>query len=360
MLPLQKVKQHYRFIFLVVLVLCQMILIRMVMLTFLLGGALFQDIIHKRQIVNFLKNKKGQFYEVSNSKIPALRELGLVTAACWADFNADGLDDLVVVGEWMPITLFMQDSAGHFKKSSINESEGWYYSVEVADMDTDGDVDMIVGNLGLNYKYKASIEAPFEVYAHDFDDNGRYDIVLSYYEDGVAFPVRGKSCSSEQIPSIARNFKTFEAFGSSSLEAVYGTSLNKALHYKATTFASAFVENKGLGQFKSIPLSNEAQISCINSILIDDYDRDGINDVLIAGNYYSVEVETPRNDASIGLFLKGDGKGSFDAIDLRKSGFFTPNDTRDLKQINVRNQNIFLVANNDQPLQAIALIENNP
>ncbi|MCK5278455.1 MAG: VCBS repeat-containing protein, partial [Cyclobacteriaceae bacterium] len=140
---------------------------------------------------HLLENRGGRYVEVTEEKAPELSNLGLVTAATWTDHNNDGLDDLVIVGEWMPITIFTQFADGHFEKQLLNglaDSEGWYYEVQAEDIDGDGDEDFVVGNLGLNYKYKASPKKPFEVFSYDFDRNGSFDIVLSYYEDGVLYP----------------------------------------------------------------------------------------------------------------------------------------------------------------------------
>jgi hypothetical protein len=321
-----------------------------------IGGRLIPKKYPHAASSHLLENRDGVYVDVSKEKAPELTNLGMVTSASWFDYNDDGKDDLVVVGEWMPVTVFTQSTKGEFKKEplrDLNNSEGWYYSVETEDMDGDGDEDIIVGNLGLNYKYKASEEEPFEVYSYDFDSNGVLDIVLSYYEHGESFPVRGKSCSTQQIPSLGETFETFEAFGSSNLGNIYGENLKKALNLKSKTFASAYIENRGNGGFRVRPLPSLAQVSSVNSILTQDFDNDGHKDLLIVGNLYVSEIETPRNDASIGLFLKGDGTGDFLPISIEKSGFFAPNDAKDMKLIKVGKKEIILVANNNFYMQAI-------
>lgn len=302
---------------------------------------------------HLLENRGGEFFDISKEKAPELSSLGMVTAADWTDTNGDGLLDLVVVGEWMPITFFIQDKGGKFQKQIIEDSEGWYYEVQTSDMDNDGDEDIVVGNLGLNYKYKASVTAPFEVYSYDFDKNGSLDIVLSYYDHGVAFPVRGKSCSTEQIPSLSTKFKSYEEFGGSDLGSIYGKSLSTAYNLKSKTFASAYIENMGNGNYNTQPLPSLAQVSSINSILIKDYDLDGNKDLLISGNLYSSEIETPRNDAGTGLLLKGDGKGGFLPLSIKESGFYAPKDAKQMKVIKVKGKEVILIANNNDKLQAI-------
>ncbi len=307
-----------------------------------------------------LENQGGKLVDVTAARAPGLEKLGLVTAATWIDHDQDGMDDLVVVGEWMPVTLFAQSKGGEFEKeemSGLEDSNGWYYEVKSADMDGDGDEDLVVGNLGLNYKYKATPEEPFEVYSYDFDNNGSLDIVLSYYEHGVAFPVRGKDCSTQQVPTLGEKFDSYEKFGGSNLGEIYGNTLRTALNYQAKTFASAYIENLGDGSFDFKPLPNLAQVSSINNILIKDYDLDGYQDLVISGNLYQSEIETPRNDAGYGLFLKGDGKGSFVPVPLAESGFLAPHDAKDMKSIQVGNREIILVANNRNYLQTIELVQ---
>ncbi|MEM6967020.1 MAG: VCBS repeat-containing protein, partial [Bacteroidota bacterium] len=268
-------------------------------------------------ISRFLINENGTFKDATKSHAPDLIFLGMVTDMVWTDYDQDNDMDFIAVGEWMPITFF-ENKDGKFSKSNakksgqevLDNSTGWWYSIEKADIDDDGDDDYLVGNLGLNYKYKATPEAPFEVHYDDFDKNGSKDIVLSYYNFGEQYPLRGRSCSSEQVPVIADKFPTYNIFASSDMNTVYGAdNLEKALHYSAQTFASAYIENQGNGNFKMTPLPNEAQISSINDFVIQDFDGDKKMDVLLAGNLFPAEIETPRNDAGNGLLLKGDGQG---------------------------------------------------
>ena len=327
-------------------------------LDLLIGGRLIPRKYPHSASSHLLENRGGVYVDVSKEKAPDLANLGMVTSASWFDYNLDGLDDLIIVGEWMPITIFTQSYNGKFKKQildGLEDSEGWYYAVQTADIDDDGDEDIVVGNLGLNYKYKASVKEPFEVHSYDFDKNGSLDIVLSYYNYGESFPVRGKSCSTRQIPSLENKFKSFEQFGNSNLLTVYGKTLEMALNLKSKTFASSYIENKGDGSFSVKPLPSLAQVSSINSILIKDYDMDGHKDVLIAGNLYPVEIETPRNDASTGLFLKGDGRGEFYPVSIEESGFYAPNDVKDMKLIKVGTKIMVIIANNNDKLQVFKI-----
>ena len=190
-----------------------------------------------------LQNEQGVFRDVTKAQAPDLINIGMVTDAVWTDVDQDGYTDVVLVGEWMPITL-LRNNGKTFTNATdhlgLTDTEGWWFSIEAADTDGDGDPDLVAGNLGLNYKYKATPEEPFEVHYNDFDANGSKDIVLSYYNFGEQFPLRGRSCSTQQVPLIGKKFATYEGFASADLIEVYGASnLQSALHYQAKTFASA-------------------------------------------------------------------------------------------------------------------------
>jgi len=309
-----------------------------------------------------LENRGGTYVEVTTEKAPAMLNLGLVTAAAWTDHNNDNKKDLVLVGEWMPITAFTQVEAGKFEKqilSGLENSEGWYYDIQTEDMDGDGDDDFIVGNLGLNYTYTASAENPLEIFAGDFDLNGSNDIVICYSVDQSLFPWVGRDRAVRQIPTIEKEFSNFKIYSNATVEEIYGASLDKALNLKAKTFASMYIENLGDNKFQGRPLPSLAQASAINSILIKDFDLDGKKDLLIAGNLYQTEIEMPRHDAGIGLLLRGNGVGEFKEISTIQSGFYTPDDVKEMKFINVNGKEIILVGNNNSLLQTIEYIPPN-
>jgi enediyne biosynthesis protein E4 len=306
-------------------------------------------------------NGKGVFKDITKSVAPQFLELGMVTDAVWTDYNNDKKLDLIITGEWMPISIFKNEN-NHFvnqsKKAGLENFTGWWSSIAKADFDKDGDMDYIVGNLGLNYKSKATIKEPFEVYAKDFDNNGSLDIVLSYYNEGKLYPVRGRSCSSNQNPEIAKKFPTYNQFSVAEVSQVYGKeALEGALHYQAKNFASGYLENLGQGKFKFKKLPNLAQLSSINKTLIDDYDGDGNLDCLIVGNLFESEIETPRNDSSVGLFLKGDGKGHFKTVDRMESGFYTPGDVKDMVALTTKkNQKLILTISNRGELNVVKVL----
>lgn len=305
---------------------------------------------------NVSSNGKPKFLDVTDKVAPDLRKLGLATSAIWSDYNSDGEVDLIVVGEWMPITVF-RNRNGSFKNVSeelgLDDSAGWWFSIQSGDFDSDGDLDYVAGNLGLNYKYKAEGDETFDVYFNDFDKNATNDIVLSYFNDGEKFPVRGRECSSQQIPVIKVKYKNYESFANATLVDIYTErDLEKSLHYQVKSFASVYIENKE-GRFEIHDLPNLAQLSSINQIIVKDFNKDSNLDVIVAGNLHSSEVETPRNDASNGLLLSGDGNGSFEAVPSRVSGLYAPGDVKDVAEIKISNQDYLIMAKNNDFIQFV-------
>jgi hypothetical protein len=304
-----------------------------------------------------ISDKDGpRFIEATKEVLPDLSALGLVTSSVWIDFDKDGWDDLVVVGEWMPIKFYKNNQGTFTDVSSTmlsGKTSGWWFDIKKGDFDNDGDEDLIVGNLGKNYKYQASEEAAFKVYLNDFDSNESSDIVLSYKKGETEFPVRGRQCSSQQMPAIKAKFKDYNSFASASLKQIYTTEmLENSLSYEITSFESMYLENNN-GSFSARPLPQLAQLSSINKFIIDDFNEDGNLDVVLAGNLYNSEVETPRNDASFGLYLEGKGNGDFEVRTMMQSGLKIVGDVRGMELIKKNGEKHILVAKNDDWMQLI-------
>ncbi len=301
-----------------------------------------------------LVNENGQLINKTASIAPELENLGMVTSAIWDDHDSDGDTDLMVVGEWMGITLF-DNSEGVFTKKTVadfKDTKGWWFSLDKGDFDGDGDMDYIAGNLGLNYKYKTSKEAPFDIYYNDFDGNGNYDIVLGYYNKNKHYPLRGFSCSSQQIPGLKEKFGQYDVFASLEIDEVYGEgNLKNSLHLVSDTFASVYIENRGEGRFEVKKLPNALQLSNVNDLSILDFDKDGNLDVLAVSNLFVSEIETPRNDAGNGLLLLGDGMGGFKTVPGHDSGFFARKDAKKIAVLENKGNRIVVVANNDEEVQ---------
>ncbi len=299
----------------------------------------------------FKETGKVAFEDASADLAPELEKIGMVTSATWSDFDQDNDKDLVLVGEWMGV-LVLENTEGNFKSvaTSLANETGWWNHIKAVDLDNDGDEDYLVGNLGLNYKFQASKDEPFIVYYDDFDENGKNDIVLSYYNFGEQYPVRGRSCSSQQIPEIKKKFENYHSFASANIFEVYGEqALNESLTLEVTNFNNSYIENLGGGKFRLAPLPAVCQLSPINSTAVYDLNEDGLPDIIYAGNKYGSEVETPRADAGIGGVLINRGNFNFEPVEPSESGLFLNNHVKDLRIIKRDGKDFLLVAsNNDQ------------
>jgi len=308
-----------------------------------------------------LRNNGGKgadlkFENVTEKIAPGLLNLGLVTDAVWDDFDGDGSIDLIVVGEWMKIHFFDNTPNGFIDvtdKLGFGETAGWWFSINSLDIDGDGDNDYLLGNLGLNYKYKTSEKEPFEIYANDFDLNGTTDIVLGYWENGKNYPVAGFDASVRQLPVLKLRYKGYEEFAGATLQDIYGEKMLKAsLHYKANTFANSWIENKGNGIFTLHKLPNRAQFTSINDMEEMKSDKMG-KSFIVAGNLYGSEVETPRNDAGIGLVMQSDS-GVIKVIPPAESSLFIKGEVKAIRKIKLASgKDAFLFAINNDSLKLL-------
>ena len=302
-----------------------------------------------------LENKNGKFRNVTKTKAPELDKLGLVTDAVFSDYDQDGDSDLMIVGEWMPLTIFKNEN-GKFTKNEMSSVSGvgWWQHINAVDIDADGDYDYILGNLGLNNKFGAKEDKPFHVFCNDFDGSGNLDIVLSKESKGKLLPVRGRECSSQQMPFIKSKFPTFKSFAEADLQTIYGEEkLSGGLHYKATNFESGILINQN-GTLEYHALPKKAQYGPTLSTICVDVNKDGHLDIIGGGNIYNTEVETVRFDGSKGYILLGDGTGMF--IDLPYSGFDLDGNVKDICWIDMGVKKSIIVAKNGEPIQMFELL----
>ncbi len=307
-----------------------------------------------------LVNEKGKFTDKTKELAPDLIKAGMIKSAVGADLNGDKKPELVIAGEWTGIKVYefkngkLTDASNQF---GLQNTEGWWNKLIADDIDGDGDMDIIAGNLGENYKFQASREKPFEVFAKDFDGNGTNDIFLAKHLKEIMVPIRGRECTSQQCPMIAQKFPTFLSFAESDLNGILGDEeLKSALHYQAYLFSTVlFVNNKGTFAVKKLPM--EAQLSTVNGIIVRDFDNDGKKDILIAGNKFDVEVETTAADASPGVLLKGKGKLEFESLKPLESGFFVPYNVKDIQLVKLGQQNAVLVSSNNDRLRIFSSVK---
>jgi len=303
-----------------------------------------------------LLNNHGVFTKANDTRAPDLKNMGMVTDAVFTDIDQDGDEDMIIVGEWMTITVLTNNN-GVFENSSeklgLDDTRGMWWSITASDLDNDGDDDYIIGNLGNNNKFKATKSHPFKVYANDFDNNGTNDVVLAkFYKDDYV-PMRGRECTSQQMPYVAEKFKDYHSFASSKLlDILPEDKVDSAVVYEINNFESIILINED-GMLNPQSLPTQAQVSPIKGSLIDDFNEDGFKDILVVGNHYGVEVETIRYDAGYGMLLLGDGNNSFKALPACNSGLHIPLDSRSIQAIKIKNEQVIVITNNSASLNLL-------
>jgi hypothetical protein len=306
------------------------------------------------------KNVNGKFTDVTEQIAPELSKIGLVKSALWTDFNNDNQLDLIVVGEWMPLTFFKNES-GRFvnitDQIGFEKTAGWWNSIAAGDFDNDGDTDYIAGNIGLNTRFNVSENEPMSVYKEDFDGNGTIDAVMCNYIEGRNTPVHDRDVLLDQVISLKRKYINYKDFVSKGVEDYFGAEkIKNAKKLEAKLFASVYIENNGNEVFEISELPDEAQLFPINSIVVQDVDNDNKLDVIVVGNNFGFHSYAGRCDAGIGLVLKGDGKGGFKNANVNQSGFYVSGNAKSLVKIqSSKKETLFLTGNNNDFMQVFLL-----
>jgi len=291
---------------------------------------------------NDSRNGRVKFTDVTAEVAPVLKDIGMVSDALFTDFDGDGKTDLIVVGEWMPVT-FLKNVGGKFVDvtalSGVAGRTGWWNSIVAGDFRHTGRMDYIVGNLGLNSYYRGDEREPVYITAKDFENNGAFVAVTSLFlpdREGQKkeFPALGRDDIARQMPGIKKRYATYKPFAVATMDDILTPELRKgAIRLRAELLQSCYLRNDGAGRFALIPLPREAQVSVLNAMVVDDLDGDGELDVLINGNDYGTEVATGRYDALNGLLLKGDGTGHFLPQSIKESGIYIPHDGKALVKL---------------------------
>lgn len=297
----------------------------------------------------------GKFKNVTGEKAPGLTGIGMITDMTWADIDNDGDQDMVIVGDWMPVKIFINDN-GTFKDESVSfglsDTEGWWHRITAKDINGDGKIDFILGNNGLNSHFKATVHKPVTMYVNDFDMNGSVEQIICTYYGDKSYPAVMKDDLVRQIPSLTKKFKKFDDYKDATIEDIFSPAiLQRSVKLSSKIMENCIMINTGTGSFKLIPLPVEAQFSPVYAIGADDFDGDGKCDLFIGGNQYMAKPETGINDASYGLFLKNNGDGTFQAVSPVESGISSKGEIRDLKVIKINANKIVTVARNNDTLQ---------
>jgi len=300
----------------------------------------------------------GHFTDITLEKAPQLSEAGMVSSAAWTDYDHDGKLDLIVAGEWMPVRVFHQEN-GKFvdrtREAGLSETNGWWNSVSAVDLRGTGRQDLVLGNLGLNSYLRASRKEPARLYINDFSHSGGLEQILTFYKNGVSFPLAGRDELVSKIPSLRSKYPSYKDFGASRIEDIFpAADLKSASVREAYTFASSVALNNANGTFTVRQLPNEAQFAPIYAALAQDFDGDGHVDLLVGGNFFGVTPALGRYDASYGLVLRGSGDGQFAPVDMERSGVEIDGQVRRIRSLRGTNgQRLVLVARNNDKLEIL-------
>ncbi|HKZ37353.1 MAG TPA: FG-GAP-like repeat-containing protein, partial [Chryseolinea sp.] len=302
-------------------------------------------------------NGSGIFTNVSSKLAPGLENLGLIKDASFIDYNGDKEMDLVVVGEWMSIHLFRNEK-GSFKdvskEAGLFDASGWWNRIVPEDLDNDGDVDFIVGNHGLNSRFKASREKPVECYVSDFDANGTVEQIVCSYNGNESFPLVLWHDLVTQLPNLKKKYLKYEDYKGKHIHELFTPQqLNESIRHSVNTLETCVFINDGEGRFSVKALPLEAQLSPVYGITVLDFNKDAIPDILLGGNLFEVKPEVGRYDASHGTLLLGNGDGTFKAIENNGIGLSLGGQVRDIVPFKINSTQVFLVAKNNDRVQVL-------
>lgn len=311
-----------------------------------------------------LQNNKGVFSDVTQNYCAALSTAGMVTDAEWMDADGDKIPDLIITGEWMPIRIFKNNTVSFTEitdQSGLLALPGLWRTITPADMDKDGDMDFVAGNIGLNNKYHFNASYPLNMWYADLDGNGFNDPLMGYYmpsqnDKKELYPALGLDDIASQVPAIKKTYLMHKNFSIATMDDVF-KSVKDPVKLIAGEAASCWFENSGKGNFKKHQLPAEAQFAPVNCVVMGDYNKDGLTDILLAGNEYETEVMTGQYDASYGLLLLASPNKKFTVVPQNTSGIFLRGDARCMRSIIINNKPMIMAAINNSALQVFQVKE---
>lgn len=303
-----------------------------------------------------VNNGKGKFTDNIEALAPGLSDCGMVTDAVWCDINKDGKKDLVVVGEWMPILVFINSGEGlkNMSTSYISkQTSGWWNRIVADDIDNDGDVDLVVGNYGTNTQIKASELQPASLIYDDFDGNGSVDPLFCYYIKGRSYPAVSRDDLVEQIPSLKKKVNDYATYAKASIEDLFtADQLKKAKRLNAVMLESVILQNKNGSSFDIVRLPKEVQVAPVYSIDVADFNKDGIKDIIVGGNNKWTRVQFGRDRANHGVVVQGTRTGEFKHVSQNESGLRLRGDVRSSIRLNTQKGELLVFGMNDAPVSA--------
>jgi hypothetical protein len=298
----------------------------------------------------------GNFRNVTAEIAPELTNMGMITDGVWADIDGDKDHDLLIIGEYMPIKIFINVDGKLMDRTleaGLSKSNGWWNRLEGSDLDHDGDIDFVIGNHGLNSRFRASVDQPVCMYVNDFDQNGTVEQIICAYNGAKSYPMALRHDLVKQIPSLKKKYLKYENYKDQTITDIFLPELvGQSVKLDAYEFSTSILINQGQGKFSLRPLPVEAQVSPVYGIEIADLDGDEHQDILLGGNLYRAKPEVGRYDASYAVFLKGDGKGNFTSVSSKDSGIKMDGEVRDIVYLQTEQGDLILAARNNDSILA--------